>query len=158
MADDWTEYVDDRLRFRLRHPVAWYTQPYLGMLRPHFSGVFVANVPEPFRPENTRSGTGNRWPPSMTALPPTTVVVAFDHMAGGPVHVGGGIHRETPLPLSLHRAGHSLERGFERFTIRPIRMNGSARYSLYAWMGPDARIGQREIGEAIAASIGPAAP
>ncbi len=117
--------------------------------------MFVSNVVDPFREGNQRSGDGYRWPPSMDSVPKTAVIVCFDHMAGGPVGFGQGIDVDTPLPLSLQGAHRSVEGWFERAMLKAIRMNGSARFTLWRWTGSQSSPEDQDMAERIVASIAP---
>jgi len=91
----------------------------------------VSNVSGAY--QNPQKPTGCSFPPRMSALPPTGVVVLFDVFLGGPMQIEQTLAQDTHFPLTMAMLRTSGGRRSASVTL-----HGSNRYSVEVGSGPRA--------------------
>lgn len=148
----WRTYTDPLQGWSMRYPPGWHLSAFQNVCMAGFTGAVVANVPGAY--QSPASLSGCFWPPSMSALSPSGVVVELDFMSGGPATLTQSTTPDTTFPLSFSglQPAPSPGPGPTRYTER-VQMNGLDRYSLNVWIGEQASARDREIAQRIVASI-----
>ncbi|MGH2683439.1 MAG: hypothetical protein ACRDIX_09440 [Actinomycetota bacterium] len=147
----WRTYRDSQLEWSMAHPSGWHLQTFHDEFRGGtFRGALVSNVDFEFRhPDLGEGGHTSAW--DMRGLPPHAVVVQFQALARF------GLPTEPPdakFPLSLDDAQRVRDRPpYGAPQPRLFLPLGETGYAVFAWFGPDASEGDREIARQIVASI-----
>jgi hypothetical protein len=157
----WVTYQDPALGWTVQHPADWLVTSFENVCDPSFTGTMVSNVANAYR--DPESAKGCHWPPTVTGLPDTAVIVEFDEMSGGPIVSGETSTQADPL---LARLPLTLDQAFEQtgspalhgYVIRVRLVGVNYPFTVRVWLGSGASNGDRDAVRRVLASIVPSRP
>jgi hypothetical protein len=157
-AVQWVTYRDPALGWTVQHPAGWHVTSFENVCHSSFTGTMVSNVPNAYR--DPGSAMGCHWPPTVTALPDTTVIVEFDEMPGGPIGSGETSTQADPLlarfPLTLDQAFEQTGSPALHGYVIHVRLVGvNHPFTVRVWLGSGASKDDRDAARRVLASIVP---